>query len=103
MESPDQPPIASLFDAELADPDAPFREEQRRDLLGGIVTLRHAGVVAEKPLADEPLYQIASKASRLPVKRIELVLIPYYAWANRGVASMEVWLPVQVEGGKGVR
>ena len=25
--------------------------------------------------------------------RIEVELIPYYAWANRGLAYMDVWIP----------
>ena len=83
----------SLFDVELTAPAEAFREEFRRDLLGGVTVLRHRGVVAEKPLADEPLYRAAEVRS--PVKPVELMLIPYYAWANRGVTSMEVWIPLQ--------
>ncbi|MEJ7710706.1 MAG: hypothetical protein WKF84_12770 [Pyrinomonadaceae bacterium] len=26
-------------------------------------------------------------------KQVEVMLIPYYAWANRGPSEMEVWLP----------
>jgi DUF1680 family protein len=94
MESPDQPALSSLFDVELASPAEAFREEFRRDLLGGVTVLRHRGVVAEKPLADEPLYRAATAAAGLPGKPVELTLIPYYAWANRGVTSMEVWIPL---------
>jgi len=98
IESPDQPALSSLFDIELASPAEAFREEFRRDLLGGVTVLRHRGVVAEKPLADEPLYQAVAKAARSPVKPVELTLIPYYAWANRGLTSMEVWIPLYQDG-----
>jgi hypothetical protein len=95
IESPDQPPLVSLFDAELAAPADTFREEFRADLLDGVIVLVHRGVVADKPLADEPLYQVASGVSRPPAKPVELNFIPYYAWANRGLTSMEVWVPLR--------
>ncbi len=94
IESPDQPGLSSLFDVELASPAEAFREEYRGELLGGVTVLRHGGLAAEKPLADEPLYRVASEAVRTPVKPVELTLIPYYAWANRGLTSMEVWIPL---------
>jgi DUF1680 family protein len=25
---------------------------------------------------------------------VEISLIPYYAWANRGLSMMEVWIPL---------
>jgi len=55
-------------------------------------------VAAEKPLSEEPLYRTAAEAGRLPAKPVELTFIPYYAWANRGVTSMEVWIPLIQEG-----
>ncbi len=38
-----------------------------------------------------PLYR---PLSREPSRPIDLTLIPYYAWANRGPSTMSVWLPV---------
>ncbi len=70
-----------------------FTGEFRRDLLGGVVVLRHAGVFPEKPLAEEPLYRIFQTASRKYAKS-ELTFIPYYAWANRERSAMQVWIPV---------
>jgi hypothetical protein len=98
IESPDQPVLSSLFDAELASPAEAFREEFRGDLLGGVTVLRHRGVVAEKPLAEQPLYRVAAETAHLPVKPVELTFIPYYAWANRGQTSMEVWVPLFQDG-----
>jgi len=98
LESPDQPGLSSLFDVELTSPAEASREEYRPDMLGGVTVLRHHGVVSEKPLADEPLYRIAAEAGRMPVKPVELTLIPYYAWANRGLTSMEVWIPLHQGG-----
>jgi DUF1680 family protein len=28
-------------------------------------------------------------------RRVRLSLIPYYAWANRGISHMAVWLPAE--------
>jgi DUF1680 family protein len=101
MESADQPGLGSLFDAELAEPAEPFREEFRAGLLGGITLLRHKGRVVEEPLDEEPLYEAAAKAARA-YEPAELVFVPYYSWANRGQGAMEVWIPVN-QAGSGVR
>jgi DUF1680 family protein len=60
-------------------PDAKLHTEYHGDLLGGIVTLNGQGI--------------------MPQKSIELVAIPYYAWAHRGKSDMAVWLPESAEGG----
>ena len=96
LESPGQQAVSvSLFDMELTRPAEPFKQEFRRDLLDGVMVLQHTGRAAEKPLENEPLYQIAAKVSRSATKPIELTFIPYYAWANRGLTSMEVWVPLK--------
>jgi len=98
IESTDQAVGAALYDMELSHPSQPFQQEYRRDLLDGVMVLRHAGVAAEMPLEEEPLYQRALDASPAARKSIELMFIPYYAWANRGLTSMEVWVPVNQTG-----
>ena len=102
IEAPDQATASSLFDIELTDLKEAFGEQFRRDLLDGVVMLRHRGVIAQKPLEDEPLYQVVSQATHTAVKPIELTLIPYYAWANRGNNAMEIWIPVD-QAGNGTR
>jgi DUF1680 family protein len=103
IESPDQPTPGSVFDLELARLASPFRAEFRPDLLGGVLVLRHPGAVAETPLEDEPLYQTAARTALPAFKPTELTLIPYYAWANRGLTSMEVWIPLALQAGSGTR
>ena len=98
LESTDQIGLGSLFDAGLVDGGKPFQEKFEGGLLDGVVVLRHAGAVAEKALEEEPLYedlpiQHAAPPVR-PIKSVELTFIPYYAWANRGMSSMEVWVPL---------
>jgi DUF1680 family protein len=62
-------------------------------LLEGVIVLSHPGRVS-KTATDHPLYFSAStppaQASATTIK-----LIPYYAWANRTPAQMQVWIPYQ--------
>ena len=62
------------------------------NLLDGVMVLEHPGTISRPP-ADLGLYFSSSepvKAEEIPAK---LRLIPYYAWANRGPAAMQVWIP----------
>jgi len=98
IESADQRDLGSLFDAELAEPSKPFREEFRASLLGGVMLLRHSGMVTEEPLEEAPLYAALAKSAPPEYESADLVFIPYYAWANRGQDAMEVWIPLHQEG-----
>jgi DUF1680 family protein len=62
------------------------------NLLNGVMTLEHPGTI-RRAAADPGLYFPASE--NLEAKEIPttLKLIPYYAWANRGPAAMQVWIP----------
>ena len=57
-----------------------------------------AGAAAPKPAAewDDRLYRpFASRPLREPDEgTVEISLIPHYAWANRGLSYMEVWIPL---------
>lgn len=59
------------------------------DLLGGIVTLN--GTARRLAKDDSALYTELGARELTPVP---VRLIPYYAWKNRGVSQMTVWLPV---------
>jgi DUF1680 family protein len=56
--------------------------EYRADLLNGIVTIKGKGKIRKS--------QPDGKTS---LEDIDVVAIPYYAWANRGKSQMAVWLP----------
>lgn len=58
----------------------------RRDLFDGIVALTAQGLRLN---ASGPLYTTSPPATSAAV----LTAIPYYLWANRGPASMSVWVP----------
>jgi uncharacterized protein len=96
IEQMDQPGVTSLQDIALAvgsEPGREFRVETQKDLLGGIVVLKHPGLSYEKPLSQEPLYQLLAKAGQRSGRAISLTLIPYYTWANRAPSAMQVWIP----------
>ena len=43
------------------DPAKDFRIESKPDMLGGIVTVRYPAIAYDKPLSQEPLYQVLGK------------------------------------------
>ena len=85
---------AALFDMALALPSKGFAVENRPDFLGGVTVLRHPGLAPEQPFSRLPLYQPLDGAVKRG-KPIELVLIPYYTFANREPSPMQVWIPYQ--------
>jgi len=87
--------------------------EHRKGFLGGVTVLKgnaltHKGRVkfvkdtsvaaASKTSVDwgDVLYRpLAPRSLKHPSDGlVEISLIPYYAWANRGLAMMEVWIPL---------
>jgi DUF1680 family protein len=92
LEQEDQPDRAPLFDLSLA-PSGAFEEQFRRDLLAGVLVLRHPGLQAGASLSSQPLYRRADRIAKRPGRPITLTFIPYYAWANRAPQPMLVWVP----------
>jgi DUF1680 family protein len=75
-------------------PNGPSTTETRRDLLGGITTLKFPGQAAEKATVEEPLYQPLAAANSHPRRPATVTLIPFYAVGNREPSPMEVWIPI---------
>ncbi|MFZ2149133.1 MAG: beta-L-arabinofuranosidase domain-containing protein [Sedimentisphaerales bacterium] len=67
---------------------AKLQAEYHGELLGGIVTVKGQGKI-----------QQTQAEGTEQLKSIEVVAIPYYAWAHRGKNEMAVWLPESAEGG----
>ena len=61
------------------------------DLLGGVTVLEGTALRVAQGDWTNRLYRPLPFIAPQP---IPLRLIPYYAWANRGVAEMTVWMPV---------
>jgi hypothetical protein len=96
MEGLDQPNGVELSDVALdlgQKPAAQFQTEYLKDMLGGMVVLRHKGVAYQRLTSGNGLY---SRYSGQPAKtrQIPLTFIPYYAWANRQATEMQVWTPL---------
>ena len=94
LEQTDQPASVQVLEAGLrfsADPSKDFTPEFRKDLLGGVVVLRHRGVTRTTSFADEPLYRGIESRDGKPGQPVDLTLIPYYTFLNRGPAAMVVW------------
>jgi len=62
------------------------------NLLDGVMVLEHPGSISLSP-ADLGLYYPATETVKAQEIPTTLKLIPYYAWANRGTAAMQVWIP----------
>lgn len=75
-------------------PSAPIAAEARKDLLGGVTVLKVPGLVAEKSLVEEPLYEPMPAANSRARRPLNLTFIPYYAIGNREPTPMEVWVPL---------
>ena len=52
--------------------------------------LRHKGAA----FGESSLYVFRDERPLKASKPADLLLIPYYAWANREMGAMTVWLPV---------
>ena len=61
------------------------------DLLGGVTVLEGEAVRIPEGEWDSQLYRNISKGS---AEKVHISLIPYYAWANRGISEMTVWIPL---------
>lgn len=62
------------------------------DELGGIGVIKAAGsrVYADRQSKNESLYHKMDRQKKS--EPVEIKLIPYYAWANRGINEMQVWI-----------
>ena len=72
-------------------PNAVTTEHFEPNLLGGVMVLSHAATIS-KTSADMALY-LPFSTPKAPESATTVKLIPYYAWANRESASMQVWIP----------
>ena len=62
-------------------PEAKLQSEYHGDLLGGIVTITGRGQILQ-----------TGQNGKQVVQDIDVVAIPYYAWAHRGMNEMAVWV-----------
>jgi DUF1680 family protein len=68
---------------------APLKEKDEPDLLGGVVSIESEGEFLSLP-DEETTYFPVSQITR---QRVPFRAIPYYAWDNRNLGAMRVWIP----------
>ena len=61
-------------------------------LLDGVMILEHPGAFSHST-AEKGLYYSVLNDEKVDEAPTMLKLIPYYAWANRSPAAMQVWIP----------
>jgi DUF1680 family protein len=96
LESADLPDDVNVMDVRLP---REINLQPRYDgqLLGGLVVLEGPAVAIADPdwssgSYDSPMLYKEYVASE--PRPLQLKLIPYHAWANRGEPNMTVWLPL---------
>jgi uncharacterized protein len=96
MEQIDQGEGVALRDVALTaekNASSGFEEKFESDLLGGVLVLRHPGAVYQESADRRNLYFSHSAPPRKS-RTVQLMFIPYYAWANRVQTPMQVWTPL---------
>jgi hypothetical protein len=83
---------SSIFPRYTAHVTESTTERYDATLLDGVVILEHPGALL--PAAAPALYQ-AALPEPAAGKDTKLKMIPYYAWSNRDLSAMQVWIPYQ--------
>jgi len=92
LEDCDQEVQGRLLDVQL-DPSQPLHVQWWDDRLGGVMVIDAAGGLVDTRPWHGSLYQPARLVEHADIRPVQLVAIPYYAWANRGISGMRVWIP----------
>ena len=92
LEERDQEVSGRLLDVEV-DVRKPLQARWQEDLLGGVMLIEAAGCYRDPLPWDGRLYRPLGAAGATAGTPARLVAVPYYAWANRGIGGMRVWLP----------
>ena len=90
LESPDVPDGVRVAEIRIP-PDTTFIARHEPGLLGGVTALECEVRRALKGDWSGKLYRPRNAEGEATVS---VRLIPYYAWANRGISEMTVWIPL---------
>jgi DUF1680 family protein len=92
FEDRDQEIKGQLLDVEI-DKDQPLLTKWDSDLLGGVMVVEAGGQFIDPESWHGHLYQPATFPVLVNPRPTRLVAIPYYAWGNRVIGGMRVWIP----------
>jgi DUF1680 family protein len=95
FEAQDQEPGVDLLDVKI-DPSVELTSRWEGDLLGGVMVVEGRGCRLDRSTwRDSELYRRLAPGNEEPASEpdVTLTAIPYYAWGNRGLKSMRVWIP----------
>jgi DUF1680 family protein len=92
LESPDLPDTVKVSEVVIPQ-NIRLLPRHAKNFLGGVTVLE--GEAYEIAAGDwfGQLYRVRKPTPR---KNLKIKLIPYYAWNNRGISHMTVWLPVDL-------
>lgn len=91
LESIDLPDTVEITKVAIS-PTAQFQSRSAKEFLGGVTVLEGKARVLSGSDWGKTLYR---KISPQEPKTIDVRLIPYYAWGNRGDSEMTVWIPLR--------
>jgi len=91
LESIDLPETVGIMKVAIS-PTTQFQSRSAKELLGGVMVLEGKARVLSGSDWGKTLYR---KISPQEPKTIDVRLIPYYAWGNRGDSEMTVWIPLR--------
>jgi uncharacterized protein len=94
VEQADQPDGVAVDDLHLV-VGADVSESHQPDLLNGVTVLTTTGRVGIGDVTHPWPYTPATSTDSAAAvgEEVPVLALPYYAWANRGVGAMRVWLP----------
>jgi DUF1680 family protein len=96
LESADLPEGINFMDVVL-NRTARYTAEFNPGLLGGVTVIKTTALAltddewSVQPYQSNDLYKETGNEKR---QEIAIQLIPYYAWSNRGLSQMTIWMPV---------
>jgi DUF1680 family protein len=91
LESVDLPDGVDIMDVAIP-PQIKLRNHFEKELLGGVTVLEgRAHVLAGNDWGQNLYREIELQEP----KAVDIRLIPYYAWGNRGKSEMTVWIPLR--------
>ena len=94
LEDRDQEIKDRLLDVEI-DPNQPLSTRWEGNLLDGVMVIEAEGQFVDSRSWQGQLYQPVTSPVLAILHSTRLVAIPYYAWGNRVIASMRVWIPTK--------